>query len=161
MRIIPFTEADIPEAARIEREVYTDPWTEAAFREALNLPHYLFLKAVEGDELAGYCGIQQSFEIADIAKVTVVPKMRGKGVGFRMLRELMEQGRRRGVERYTLEVRSSNARAIALYRKLGFEQEGVRKGFYRDPVEDALIFWTRGLDAAGGQETDNKKGSLL
>lgn len=69
--------------------------------------------------------------------------MRGKGIGKQMLLKLMEEGTGMGVEAFTLEVRKSNGSAIHLYESLGFVTEGVRKNFYEDPVEDALIMWKR------------------
>ena len=80
---------------------------------------------------------------ADITNGTVKKEYRRQGIARRMLSELMREGRDEGIGRFTLEVRASNEAAIALYRGLGFYQEGVRKNYYESPREDALILWTR------------------
>ena len=136
------TEADAAEAAVIDAEVYTTPWSERSFSDSLKKDCYLFLTVRgKGPEILGYCGLVQSFDEADITNVTVRSKARGQGIAFLMLNELMEEGRKRGISRFSLEVRASNQPAIRLYRKLGFCQEGRRKNFYSLPEEDALIFW--------------------
>ncbi len=140
--ISPLTPEDIPAVAEMEREIYSLPWTERAFRDALERDYYLFLKAEWDGTLAGYCGFQRSFEIADITNVTVKEEFRRRKIAGKMLETLMKEGRKQGVERFTLEVRRSNAAAIALYESLGFHEEGVRKGYYESPREDALILWT-------------------
>lgn len=136
---------DVPIVAGIERENYSLPWTERTFLDALEREYYLFLKAETEDQLVGYCGYMRSFEIAEITNVTVRKEYRRRGIARSLLRSLMEAGRAQQVERFTLEVRRSNAGAIALYQSLGFRQEGVRKGYYESPREDALILWTPDL----------------
>ena len=81
--------------------------------------------------------------IAELGACYTVPEYRRQGIARRMLSELMREGRDEGIGRFTLEVRASNEAAIALYRGLGFYQEGVRKNYYESPREDALILWTR------------------
>lgn len=132
---------DIPEVVRIERENYSLPWTKRAFLDALEREYYLFLKAETDGLLAGYCGFMRSFEIAEITNVTVRKEYRRRGIARCLLRSLMETGQEEGVERFTLEVRRSNESAILLYHSLGFRQEGVRRGYYESPREDALILW--------------------
>ncbi len=143
VRISPLVLEDIPAVEEIEREIYSLPWSARAFEDALERDYYLFLKAEIGGVLAGYCGYQRSFEIADITNVTVRREFWRRKVARQMLEILMEEGRRQGVERFTLEVRRSNEPAIALYHSLGFHEEGVRKGYYESPREDALILWTQ------------------
>ncbi len=150
--ISPLTMEDIPKVEGIEREIYSLPWSGKAFRDALERDYYLFLKAEWNGTLAGYCGYQRSFEIADITNVTVREEFRRRGIAGRMLKALMEEGRRQGIERFTLEVRRSNEIAVALYERLGFRQEGVRKGYYESPREDALILWTAEENRPGQAE---------
>ena len=142
IRISHLTEEDIPEVEKIEREYYSLPWSGRAFLDALKREYYLFLKAEVRGNLAGYCGYQRSFENADITNVTVKNEFRRRGIARRLLQSLMEMGRAEGIRRFSLEVRRSNSGAIALYRSLGFREEGVRKGYYESPREDALILWT-------------------
>lgn len=134
---------DIPAVSIIEQENYSLPWSKEAFCDALKRDYYRFLKAEADGALAGYCGYQRSFDTADITNVTVKKEYRRQGIARRMLSELMREGRDEGIGRFTLEVRASNEAAIALYRGLGFYQEGVRKNYYESPREDALILWTR------------------
>lgn len=133
---------DVAEAAALEARIFTVPWSENGFRSALDSKDTLYLTARENGKLVGYCGFWQSFDEADITNVAVDESCRKRGVGYRMLHELMRLGRERGVLRYTLEVRVGNTAAIHLYEKLGFASAGVRKNFYEKPREDALIMWT-------------------
>lgn len=135
-------EADIEAVAGIERQIFSMPWSEQGFRSSLNSEDTLYLVVDNEDQILGYCGFLQSFDEADITNVAVAPEMRNSGIGFAMLTELMQQGRARGIECYTLEVRAGNAAAIHLYEKLGFESVGIRKNFYDKPKEDAVIMWT-------------------
>ena len=132
----------IPAVAALEREIFSMPWSENGFLSALSSSDTLYLTARADGRVIGYCGLLQSFDEADITNVAVSPAYRGRGVGYRMLSELMEAGKTRGIERYTLEVRISNQAALALYEKLGFASVGVRKNFYEKPKEDAVIMWT-------------------
>lgn len=134
---------DVQEAALLEKEIFSMPWSENGFLTSLRSEDTLYLVARRKSELIGYCGFLQSFDEADITNVAVSPAYRGKGVGYAMLKELMRRGRERGVARYTLEVRTGNVSAIRLYHRLGFEDAGIRKNFYEKPREDALIMWTR------------------
>ena len=142
LRIRPMSVADLPGVLEVERECFSVPWSERIFLDMLDLDYYHFVTAFCGDQVAGYCGYIRSFETADIANIAVRGAYRRCGIGEQMLSQLMEHGFRNGVERFSLEVRASNTPAIGLYRKLGFRQEGLRKGYYENPREDALIMWT-------------------
>lgn len=134
--------ADIEAVAAIERQIFSMPWSEQGFQTSLQSEDTLYLVVYNRDQILGYCGFLQSFDEADITNVAVAPEIRNSGIGFAMLSELMMQGRKRGIQRYTLEVRTGNAAAIHLYQKLGFESVGIRKNFYERPREDAMIMWT-------------------
>ena len=142
LRIRPMSLADLPTVLEIEKECFPAPWSERIFRDVLDLDYYHFLTAILDGEVAGYCGYIRSFETADIANIAVRGSLRRSGIGEKLLRKLMDDGYRAGVERFSLEVRASNAPAIALYEKLGYRQEGLRRGYYENPREDALILWT-------------------
>ncbi len=133
---------DIEQVAALERRIFSMPWSVDGFLASLQSPDTLYLAVRDCGRVAAYCGMLQSFDEADITNVAVAPEYRGRGVGLRMLRELMTRGAGRGVRRYTLEVRRSNAAAIRLYEKLGFVSVGIRRNFYAKPQEDALIMWT-------------------
>ena len=142
LRIRPMSLADLPTVLEIEKECFPAPWSERIFRDVLDLDYYHFLTAILDGEVAGYCGYIRSFETADIANIAVRGSLRRSGIGEKLLRKLMDDGYRAGVERFSLEVRASNTPAIALYEKLGYRQEGLRRGYYENPREDALILWT-------------------
>ncbi len=137
--------SDISAVARIERETFSQPWSEKGFEDTLNQEYstYIVAKLEENDEVVGYCGLLQSFDVAELLNVVVRDDQRGRGIGYAMLMRLMALGRKRGIGRFTLEVRKSNEAALRLYEKLGFASAGIRRRFYDKPVEDAVIMWTR------------------
>ncbi len=134
---------DVPAVAKLESETFSVPWSANAFLEEVENPERLFVTAYVDGVLAGYMGLIPSFDEADITNVAVAPFVRRCGVAEKMLTTAMEWATGRGVNAFTLEVRAGNAGAIALYEKLGFVSEGVRKNFYEKPTEDALIMWKR------------------
>ena len=130
---------DVREVAALEAKIFSVPWSEAGFLSSLQSKDTLYLAVRKSGQLIGYCGLLQSFDEADITNVAVEETYRGCGVASRMLEQLMELGKARGILRYTLEVRVSNASAIHLYEKLGFRQVGRRPNYYSHPKEDGLI----------------------
>ena len=136
-------EEDAAEAAAIESTIFTQPWSRDGFISSLSSPYTIYLVARQGGKIAGSAGLWRTFDEADITNIAVRPEMQGKGIGEMLLRSLMEQGRKEGIVRFTLEVRSSNEKAIRLYEKCGFASVGVRKNFYSFPTEDADIMWTQ------------------
>lgn len=134
---------DLPEVAGIEESIFSQPWSENGFAASLQSKDTLYLVARMNGEIAGYCGLLQSFDEADITNVAVKESCRRRRVAETMLTELIRRGAERGIAAFTLEVRCSNAGAIALYEKLGFLNCGVRRNFYEKPVEDAVIMWKR------------------
>ena len=130
--IRPMEERDIAQVARIEAESFSTPWSAEAFRKSLALDYTIFLTAEWEGRVAGYCGCYVSLEEAD-----------GRGIARALLLELLRQGEARGAKAFLLEVRAGNAPAIRLYEGLGFEREGMRRNFYEQPREDALVMWKR------------------
>lgn len=133
---------DIPIIAQIERESFTMPWSPGAFRDELTqnpFAHYIVLE-LDG-QVVGYAGMWVLLDEAHVTNIAVREAFRGRGLGERLLREMMAVARQQGAKRMTLEVRVSNERAQRLYRKLGFAPSGVRPGYYTDNGEDALIMW--------------------
>lgn len=137
------TEADVPQVAVLETSNFSMPWSEKAFYEQLNNEHALYMVAVYNETVLGVCGLLESFDEADICNVSVEHSHQNKGIATKMLKTLMEEGARRGIIAFTLEVRAGNLSAIHLYEKLGFVTEGIRPGFYERPKEDAVIMWKR------------------
>lgn len=143
LEIRSMTERDLEAVAELEKEIFSMPWSIQGFAESINQNHTLYLVAMVDGKLAGYCGLMQILEEADITNVAVAVPYRRQQVGKRMLEELICQAERRGVCKMTLEVRKSNGAARSLYQKLGFEEEGIRKNYYEKPTEDAVIMWRR------------------
>ena len=138
-------ERHIAAIAAIEQDCFHDPWTENGLREELELENNLFLAAVEEDAVVGYVGCQTVLDEGYITNVAVSPAHRRKGVAARLLTELRIKAEEKGLSFVTLEVRASNEPAIALYRGAGYVEVGVRRNFYTNPKEDALILrkeWT-------------------
>lgn len=130
---------DVRQAAAMEREYFGEPWSEQGFLEALEAPHAMFLSATRGEELVGYCGIYLSFDEGEITNVAVRRDCRGRGIGRRLLEELQRRTLALEVHVLFLEVRVSNESAIRLYESCGFTETGLRRNFYRNPVEDAKL----------------------
>ncbi|WP_248928748.1 ribosomal protein S18-alanine N-acetyltransferase [Paenibacillus hamazuiensis] len=133
---------DIPAICAIEQEAFTTPWTAGAFQNELTsnqFAHYLVM--VHGSEIAGYGGMWLIMEEAHVTNIAVKKEFRGQKLGERLLRELMRSAGFLGAVRMTLEVRASNYIAQKLYEKMGFYSVGVRRGYYTDNREDAIIMW--------------------
>ena len=147
LTIEPMTEDDLDWVAELEAKTFSMPWSREDFRGELGLPDRLFVvtRLHDGSGLkgVGYSGMFLSFDEGEITNVAINPIFRGRGIGYAMLNAQMEMAKSFGAGSFTLEVRVSNAGAIHLYEKLGFESVGVRKNFYEKPVEDALIMWKR------------------
>ena len=136
-------EADLGSVARIEASIFSKPWSEEGFRASLRLPNTVYLVALQDGILAGYIGMLYVLDEGEITNVAVSEEFRRQGIGEQLLCSLLKAGRTEGVVSFTLEVRESNGSARRLYRKLGFQEEGIRKNFYEKPTEDAILMWKR------------------
>ena len=135
--------AHVAQVAELEKLCFSDPWSEKSVASELENELSFWLVALEGDCVVGYIGSQTVLGETDMMNVAVHPEHRRKGIAEALIEGLMDGLRLRGSESLTLEVRASNAPAIALYEKLGFTQIGCRKNYYRNPREDALILQKR------------------
>ena len=133
---------DLDGVLAIESQSYPTPWSRRAFESELrdNVYAHYFVTEYE-DQIVGYFGMWIILDEAHITNIAVSPKMRRQGIGEKMLRFAFEKARELGASKMTLEVRVSNHQAQNLYRKLGFVERGIRKGYYTDTNEDALIMW--------------------
>lgn len=139
MNIRNMKKEDIPHLAALEKMCFSDPWSESAFLYELTNPLSVWLIAESEGVIAGYVGSQTVLDESDMMNIAVVPEFRRQGVGHMLIQRLIEQLRERGSKSLCLEVRVSNVPAIALYEKMGFSQVGLRRGYYRNPREDAYI----------------------
>jgi ribosomal-protein-alanine N-acetyltransferase len=132
---------DLSAIESIEQRAYPTPWSRSMFASELAKPTSICLGAFVGDDLVGYVINSRYVDAWHIMNVAVDPEHQRRGIATALLERLFElthDDERRG---YTLEVRISNEDAICLYEKLGFEPRGIRRGYYTDNREDALIMW--------------------
>ena len=141
--IKPLTEEYVDQVCVLEEEAFSMPWHRESFLEMIENVNACYLVGIINNQVVASCGLRNIVGDGEITNVVTATDMRGKGIGKMMLLKLMEQGIQMGVEAFTLEVRKSNEAAIHLYEKLGFVTEGIRKNFYEEPKEDALIMWKR------------------
>ena len=139
MEVVPMRRCHVPQVAALEKICFSDPWSEQSVAGELSNPLSVWLVCVEKDRVLGYVGSQTVLGETDMMNVAVSPDARRRGIGEKLILELVERLKERDSHCLTLEVRASNAPAIALYEKLGFTQVGRRPNYYRNPKEDALI----------------------
>ncbi|TCS79574.1 ribosomal protein S18-alanine N-acetyltransferase [Tepidibacillus fermentans] len=133
---------DIDQIWRVEQLSFPTPWSRQAFFSELTNNQYAYYFVLEFDErIVGYVGMWLIFDEAHITNVAISPEVRGMKLGELLMRYLMATAKGLGANRMTLEVRISNHIAISLYKKLGFKEEGIRKNYYADTFEDAIIMW--------------------
>ena len=139
MEITGMTAAHVAQVAALEKVCFSDPWSQKSVASELENPLALWLVAMDGERLVGYGGSQTVLGEADMMNVAVDPEYRRQGVAGALVTALAQRLAQQGNVSLMLEVRASNVPAMALYQKLGFEQVGRRKDYYRNPKEDALI----------------------
>lgn len=140
VHVRPMMELDLPEIAAIEQKSYAFPWSENIFRDCLRVGYTCRAMDLAG-QIVGYAVMSLGAGEAHILNVCVREEFRGVGLGKRLLEHLMERATAAGVNEAFLEVRPSNLSAIRLYERLGFEQIGIRRGYYQAPDgrEDAIV----------------------
>ena len=134
------TYADLPQVIAIERRAFPTPWSLAMFVLELSKPSGICLAAWREDRLCGYMVCSRYDTVWHVMNVAVDDRLRREGIATTLLDQLFERADRPGAQ-YTLEVRLSNDPAIALYERFGFHSAGLRRGYYHDNKEDALIMW--------------------
>jgi ribosomal-protein-alanine N-acetyltransferase len=138
--IRPTLAVDVPEMASIEALAFSDPWPASSFHELLAHPFSRMATATdEAGGIVGYCIILRAADEAEIANIATAPGARRRGIGARLLDEAITAVESAGGVAMFLEVRESNTAARALYASRGFAAVGRRRGYYRHPVEDALV----------------------
>ncbi|MBE1557020.1 ribosomal protein S18-alanine N-acetyltransferase [Sporosarcina limicola] len=133
---------DIPAVVAIEVESFATPWTEEVFQHEMTGNDYAhYVVAVHDGEVIGHCGMWIVLDECHITNVAVRLHLRGNGIGEGLMREAIALCKEMDVRLMTLEVRTTNDTAQNLYRKLGFQDGGIRKNYYADDHEDALVMW--------------------
>jgi len=146
--ITPMRRRHVRAVLRIEEQVYPRPWTSALFLSELALRSTrAYFVARVGREVVGYAGVMISFEDAHVTTIAVDPAWHRHGIGTRLLVALARESLVRGAQHMTLEVRVTNSGAQDLYRRFGFAPVGVRKNYYPETNEDALVMWVHDIDA--------------
>lgn len=132
---------DLPQVCEIEKDNFSLPWSEKSFLESMERKDTVFLTALVDGKVAGYVGCYCIAGAGEITNVAVEASFRRQGIGGMLLERLYEEGAALETFEFFLEVRESNAAAIALYSHQGFVKEGIRKNFYEMPVENAVMMW--------------------
>lgn len=131
--------ADVPQIAALERQCFSDPWSEKSISSELENPLSLWLVDERDGEIAGYVGSQTVPPEADMMNLAVSPAFRRQGIGRSLVQALANSLHKLGAQSLALDVREGNAPARTLYAALGFSEVGRRKKYYVNPTEDALI----------------------
>lgn len=129
----------VPQIAQLEAQCFSDPWSEKSIASELENPLSLWLVAEENGQVLGYVGSQTVLDESDMMNVAVDPRFRRQGIARALIETLIAELAKMGSRCLRLEVRVSNENARALYERMGFRQLGLRKNYYHNPKEDALI----------------------
>jgi ribosomal-protein-alanine N-acetyltransferase len=144
LQITQLTSADqIPSVLEIETASFTSPWTREMYLAELENRNvsYCFLASFDNGPAIGFCSFWRVLDELHINNLAVLPDFRHRGVGAELLAFVLNEGARLGALRATLEVRRSNTPALMLYERYGFTVAGIRRDYYTNPQEDALILW--------------------
>lgn len=139
IRIEPMTGAMAKAASDLEGLCFHTPTSPAMMWEELTKPEGIYFGAFDGEELVGYVGMQVVLDEGYIMNLCVHPDRRRKGIARRLMEALLEGGEQASLAFVTLEVRESNLPAISLYKSMSFEEVGLRKNYYQNPTEHALL----------------------
>lgn len=139
IQVVTMAEEHISALAQLERECFSDPWSEKALAEELSNSNAVFRVALIDGEVAGYVGMLHVLDEGDICNVAVFDRFRRKGVASALIQHLVDYGVENQLSFITLEVRESNIGAQKFYETMGFETIGVRKNFYDNPKEHAIL----------------------
>jgi len=142
MKIVKMTHEHTETLADLEKLCFVNPWSQKSLDDQVENHRAVFLTAMEGNAILGYGGMHQGGKEFYIDNIAVFRHHRGKGVGTAIIEALETEAVSRGGDFISLEVRVSN-KAAGLYKRLGFQDEGRRKNFYSDPLEDAIILTKR------------------
>lgn len=145
IRISALAQRHIPRVFEIEKASQSCPWSEQSFINEIDSEHGIFIVAESGTETVGFAGEWIVVDEAHIITVAVDDSYRRQGIARKLISELLHRAIERGALCATLEVRKSNAAAIALYESMGFKSAGIRRRYYPDNKEDAVVMWLYGL----------------
>ncbi len=130
---------DIPEIAALEKECFSDAWSEKSIADLVASESVVCLVAKDNNELCGYIIVRIIAPEGELYRIAVKEDKRGRGVGYRLIKNALDYLEPEGLETLFLEVRGQNTAALALYSSLGFCEIGKRRNYYKDPTDDAVI----------------------
>ena len=139
MEIVKAGITHITDIARLEAEIFSDPWSEDAIRSLIVSEFSYSFVALRDGEMVGYFLGSCIVPEGEVFRIAVSPLQRRRGIGYRLLSDVIRRGREDGLEFFFLEVRSQNEGARALYRTLGFTEDGTRRAYYKNPTDDAVL----------------------
>lgn len=130
---------DLEQVMEIEKDLFSVPWTKEGFLTFLLRENSMFLVVEEKEKILGYCGLLMVLDEGDITNVAVRRDRQKEGIGGFLMDSLIRLASEQGISVIHLEVRAGNQSAIRLYERCGFVRDGLRKGYYSEPVEDAVL----------------------
>ncbi len=156
VRIERMQREDVSRVMEIEKQCFSTPWHESAYLTELVNRSAHYVVACMDDKIVGYSGMWIIMDEAHITTIGVDPEYRGQKIGEQILIAMLEEAQRRGARRATLEVRESNFVAQNLYRKYGFAPAAIRRGYYSDNNENAVVMWVDDMFTADYQNLMKK-----
>ncbi|MCD7909626.1 MAG: ribosomal protein S18-alanine N-acetyltransferase [Clostridium sp.] len=141
----PMRAEDLERVAQLEQMCFSESWSESLLRSGLDNRLDSYLVYQEAETVLGYCVLRTLADEGEIQRIAVDPAFRRQGIARKLMESMAAVARMKGAREVALEVRESNESARKLYELYGFRQEAVRRGYYRNPPEDAIIMWNRGI----------------
>ena len=142
--------------AKIEGRVFGDAWSEDGIYETMNQKTTLVFVAEDKEQILGYVIFYYVLDEGEIARIACAPEFRRQGAGSLLFRALEEESRKRGIRIWHLDVRESNKNAIAFYRRHKFVEDGIRKFYYENPKENAVLM-SRSLETVSAVQQETEK----
>lgn len=146
IEVVQMAKKHIEQVAKLEKNVFNIPWSKKMFEDELKNALAIYVVAVDGERVVGYGGLWHVINEGHITNIAVLPEYRRQGVATMIIDKISQLAIEKEMIGLTLEVRTSNFPAKKLYTKLGFKLEGIRKEYYSDTKEDALIMWKYFID---------------
>ncbi len=136
--------ADLAQVAELEKACFTENWSYGLLEAGLHSRFDVYLVFEQEEKIWGYCALRLLAGEGEIQRIAVLPEKRRMGVGRKLMEAMVGHVRRNQIHAVSLEVRESNFAARKLYKSFGFAEEAMRKGYYHNPAEDAVVMWRRG-----------------
>lgn len=134
---------DALRVSEIEQICFSDPWSFESIKEGIKSSLDIWLVLEEEGDVFGYCVFRVIAGEGELLRIAVLPGYRGRGLSKKLMDRVVEYSRKKGVGPMSLEVRESNKKARNLYKSYGFSEESIRKNYYQNPCENAVIMWNR------------------